>query len=97
MGLITEVAPLEDLKAATRKKALLMARMPREIQRMRKMHLNQVYEMQGLRTSTDCDLEQAAVLGAQPVAEYKAFSKSTVEKGLQAALAEANTRCERLD
>lgn len=74
-----------------------MTRMPREIQRMRKMRLNRVYEMQGLRMATDYDLGQIAILGAQHVAEYESFSKSTVEKGLQAALAEANTRCERLD
>lgn len=97
MGLITEVVPLEELKDATRNKALLMARMPREIQRMHKMYLNRVYEMQGLRTATDYYLEQVAILGAQPVAEYDTFSKSTVEKGLKAALAEANARFEGLD
>ena len=67
MGLITEVVPLERLKEATHKKALLMARMPREMQRMHKMYLNRVYEMQGLRTATDYYLEQVAIMGAQPV------------------------------
>ena len=61
MGFITEVVALEDLKEATHKKALLMARMPREMQRMHKMYLNRVYELQGLRTATDYYLEQVAI------------------------------------
>ena len=69
-----------------------MASMPREMQRMRKMYLNRVYEMQGLRAATDYYLEQVSILGAQPVPEYEAFSKSTAEKGLKAALTEANER-----
>ena len=73
-----------------------MARMPREMQRMHKMYLNRVYEMQGLRAATDYYLEQVAILGAQPVPEYEAFSKSTVEKGLKPTLAEANARYEGL-
>ncbi len=97
MGLITEVVPLDELKEATHKKALLMARMPREMQRMHKMYLNRVYEMQGLRTATDYYLEQVAIMGAQPVPEYEAFSKSTLEKGLKATLADANARYEGLD
>ena len=97
MGLVTEVVPLEGLKEATRKKALLVARMPREMQRMHKMYLNRVYELQGLRTATDYYLEQVAIFGAQPVPEYEEFSRSTMEKGLKATLAEANARYEGLD
>lgn len=97
MGLVTEVVPLEELKDATRKKALLMARLPREIQRMHKMYLNRVYEMQGLRTATDYYLEQVAILGAQPVPEYEAFTKSTMEKGLKTTLAQTNARYEGLE
>ena len=97
MGLVTDVVPLERLKDATRKKAQLMARIPREMQRMHKMYLNRVYEMQGLRTATDYYLEQVAILGAQPAPEYEAFSKATAEKGLRTALAEANARYEGLD
>lgn len=96
LGLITDVVPLDELPEATRKKALLMARMPREMQRMHKMYLNRVYEMQGLRTATDYYLEQVAILGAQPVPEYEAFSKSTLENGLKAALREANAKYEGL-
>ena len=97
MGLVTEVVPLEQLKEATLKKARLMARIPREMQRMHKMYLNRVYEMQGLRTATDYYLEQVAILGAQPVSEYEAFSKATAELGLKTALAEANARYEGLE
>ena len=97
IGLVTEVVPLADLEEATRKKALLMARLPRELQRMHKMYLNKVYEMQGLRSATDYYLEQVAILGAQPVPEYEAFSKATQGKGLKAALSEANARYDGLE
>jgi len=97
MGLVTEVVPLDELKEATRRKALLMARLPREMQRMHKTYLNKVYEMQGLRAATDYYLEQVAILGAQPVPEYEEFSRSTAENGLKAALAQARARYEGLD
>ena len=96
MGLITEVVPLENLKEATHRKALLMARLPREMQRMHKMYLNRVYEMQGLRTATDYYLEQVAIMGANPGPEYVSFSKATVDKGLKSALAEANAKYDDL-
>ncbi|MEO8543595.1 MAG: enoyl-CoA hydratase/isomerase family protein [Betaproteobacteria bacterium] len=96
LGLITEVVPLAQLAAATTRKAKLMARLPREVQRMHKMYLNRVYEMQGLRTATDYYLEQVAIMGAQPVPEYQAFSKATSEIGLKAALAQANARYDGL-
>lgn len=97
IGLVTEVVPLAELKEAVRRKAVLMARLPREIQRMHKMYLNRVYEVQGLRSALDYYLEQVAILGAQPVAEYQAFSKATAEGGLKAALAEANSRYRGLE
>ena len=74
-----------------------MARLPREMQRMHKMYLNRVFEIQGLRTATDYYLEQVAIMGAQPVAEYAEFSKMTREMGLRAALDHANARYEGLD
>lgn len=42
LGLATEVVAPEELHEATRRKATLMAQMPREIQRMHKMYLNRV-------------------------------------------------------
>lgn len=96
-GLVTEAVPLPQLAAATRRKALLMARMPAEIQRMHKMYLNRVYEVQGMRTATDYYLEQVAILGAQPVPEYQAFSRTTAKSGLRAALKKARKRYEGLD
>lgn len=74
-----------------------MARMPREMQCMHKMSLNRVYQIQGLRTATGYYLEQVAIMGTQPVPEYEAFSKSTIENGLKATLAKANARYEGLD
>ena len=92
MGLVTEVVPLAELAVATRKKALLMARMPREVQRMHKMYLNRVYEIQGLRTAADYYLEQVAIMGANPVPEYEQFSQKTAQEGLKSALKDANAR-----
>lgn len=97
LGLVTEVVAPERLAAATRKKATLMARIPREMQRMHKMYLNRVYEMQGLRTATDYYLEQVAILGAAPAEEYREFSRRTAEQGLRAALNAANARYEGLE
>lgn len=97
MGLVTEVVAPGALAEATRKKATLIARLPREMQRMHKTYLNRVYEMQGLRAATDYYLEQVAIMGAQPVPEYAEFSKTTKEKGLRAALESANARYEGLD
>ncbi len=97
LGLVTEVVPAGELAEATRRKAHLMARLPPEVQQMHKMYLNRVYEMMGLRSAADYYLEQVAIMGAQPVPAYQAFSRATAEKGLKAALAEANKRYEGLD
>ena len=97
MGLVTEVVTSDALAEATRKKATLMARLPREMQRMHKTYLNRVYEIQGLRAATDYYLEQVTIMGAQPVPEYAEFSMTTKEKGLRAALESANSRYEGLD
>ncbi|MEM0949171.1 MAG: enoyl-CoA hydratase/isomerase family protein [Pseudomonadota bacterium] len=97
LGLVTEVVEPGELADATRRKATLMARLPREMQRMHKMYLNRVYEMQGLRTATDYYLEQVAIMGAQPVPEYAEFSRMTAKDGLRAALDHANARYEGLD
>ncbi|MEM1382951.1 MAG: enoyl-CoA hydratase/isomerase family protein [Pseudomonadota bacterium] len=97
MGLVTDVVVPGAFEAAVRKKATLMARLPREMQRMHKMYLNRVYEMQGMRSAVDYYLEQVAIMGAQPVPEYAAFSRITAERGLKAALAEAQARYAGLD
>ncbi|MER8961734.1 enoyl-CoA hydratase/isomerase family protein [Mesorhizobium sp. M0701] len=97
MGLVTEVVSPEDLHEATRRKATLMARMPREMQRMHKMYLNRVYEIQGLKSATDFYLEQVAIMGAQPLPEYVELTKMTIEKGLRAALDHAQARYKGLD
>lgn len=97
MGLITQVVPPEELHEATRRKATLMARMPPDMQRMHKMYLNRVYELQGLKTATDYYLELMGPLGVLPVPEYAEFTKMTSEKGLRAALDHAQARYEGLD
>lgn len=97
LGLVTQVVASQDLAEATRRKATLMARLPREMQRMHKMYLNRVFEIQGIRTATDYYLEQVAIMGAQPVPEYAEFSRITREQGLRAALDQANARYRGLD
>lgn len=92
MGLITEVVAPEDLHEITRKRATLMARMPSGMQRMHKMYLNRVYEMQGLKGATDYYIELMSMLGVEPMPEYAEFTKMTVEKGLRAALDHAQAR-----
>ncbi|WP_438397345.1 enoyl-CoA hydratase/isomerase family protein [Caballeronia sp. DA-9] len=86
LGLVTDVVPTSDLEAATRTKATLMARLPREMQRMHKKYLNHVYELQGLSSATSYYLEQVAIMGFCPVEEYQMLTKLTSEKGLRAAL-----------
>ena len=97
MGLITRVVPTDGLAAATLKTARLTARMPREMQRVHKMYLNRVYEMQGLRTASDYYMELMSMLGYCPVPAYERFSETTLEKGLKAALEEVNAPFEGLD
>lgn len=97
MGLVTEVVPLEELAAATLKKAKLMARIPPDLQRAHKQYLNRVYEIQGLRAATDNYLELLPAFGYIQVPEYEQFMKRVNEKGLRAALAEANARYEGLE
>lgn len=92
LGLVTEVVTSEELHEATRRKATLMARMPRDMQRMHKLYLNRVYEMRGLKSATDYYLELVATTGIQPVPEYAEFTKVTIEKGLKAALRNIQSR-----
>lgn len=95
-GLITTVVKREDLEAETARVAQIMARMPRDMQKMHKQYLHGVYETQGFWKSQRDYLEALAILGACPVPEYEQFSRTTAEKGLKAALAEANARFEGL-
>ncbi|MCV3243955.1 enoyl-CoA hydratase [Mesorhizobium robiniae] len=97
LGLISEVCAPEQLHEVTKRKATLMARIPRHMQQMHKMYLNRLYEMQGLRSATDYYLELVAVLGQQPVPEYEELTRMTVEKGLRAALDHAQARYKGLD
>lgn len=97
LGLVTKVVEPEDLAEATRKMATLMARIPRDIQRMHKMYLNRVYEIQGLQSATAYYLEQVAILGGVPSPEYAEFMEMVTEKGLRPALDHANARFAGLD
>lgn len=96
-GLVTMVCARGDLERETRKVARRMALMPRDMQKMHKAYLNGVYETMGFWKANRDYLEVLAILGSQPVPEYRRFSQTTVEKGLKAALAEANAPFDALD
>ena len=53
--------------------------------------------MQGLKTATDYYQDLMSVFGACPVPEYVKFAQTTLEKGLRAALDEAQGPFEGLD
>ncbi len=97
IGLVTDVVPLEELAEVTLKKAKLMARLPRELQRAHKAYINKVYEIQGIKAATDNYLELLPTFGYVQVPEYERFMKTVNEKGLRPALDEANAPYEGLD
>ncbi|TCN20378.1 enoyl-CoA hydratase/isomerase family protein [Sinorhizobium americanum] len=97
IGLITEVVEPDELHEATKRKAKLMAAIPPDIQRVHKMYLNRVYEMQGLKSATDYYLELVAITGHQTVPEYAQLMDMIKEHGLRAALDKAQERYKDLD
>ena len=97
IGLVTNVVPLEELEAATLKKARLLARMPVDMQRAHKAYINKVYEIMGIRAATDNYLELLPTFGYVQVPEYERFMQTVNQKGLRPALAEANAPFEGLD
>ncbi len=74
-----------------------MARMPNDMQRMHKVYLNRIYEMQGLKTATDYYQDLMSIMGVCPVPAYEEFSRVTREKGLKAALETGRQPYEGLD
>lgn len=98
MGIITGVVGDKDaLDAATLKKAKLVARMPRDSQRVHKNYLNRVYEMQGLKAAADLYQDLMTMMSFCPVPEYQEFSRETIDKGLRSALSTAQKRYHGLD
>lgn len=97
IGLVTKVVAPDELEEATRKYAGLMAAMPREMQRMHKRYINHLYELQGLQTGTAYYLELMAELSMTPVAQYVEFTQTTLDRGLRAALEEANARYDKFE
>ena len=79
------------------KVARRLALMPRDMQKMHKVYLNRVYDRMGYWQANKDYLEVLAILGTQPVPEYERFSQTTQEKGLRAALAEANAPFDALE
>lgn len=96
LGLVTKVVEPEDLAEETRKMATLMARMPRESQRLHKQYLNNVYEMQGLKSATTAYIDLLSLMGMQPEPVTEQFYKTTLAEGLKKALIEADARFENL-
>jgi len=97
MGLVTQVVEPDELEAATLKKARLVAAMPSTMQRAHKLYLNRIYELQGIKSATDWYQDMQAMLTYNPSPEYERFQKTTLEKGLKPALAEAQKKYEGLD
>ena len=97
IGLVTNVVPLTELERETLKKARLMARMPREMQRAHKAYINKVYDIMGVKAATDNYLELLPTFGYVQVPEYQRFMETVNEKGLRPALDEANAKFEGLD
>ena len=96
-GMITTVCKREELEKVTEKTARRLALMPRNVQKMHKAYLNRVYDRMGFWQANKDYLEILAILGTQTVPEYEKFSKTTQEKGLRAALAEANAPFDALE
>lgn len=97
IGLVTDVIPLDELEAATLKKARLLAQMPLEMNRAHKAYINKVYEIQGIKAATDNYLELLPTFGFVQVPEYERFMQMVNENGLKPALDEANARFEGLE
>ncbi|EHH13727.1 enoyl-CoA hydratase/isomerase [Mesorhizobium amorphae CCNWGS0123] len=97
IGLITEVVEPDQLHEATLKKARLMAAIPPDIQRIHKMYLNRVYEMQGLKNATAYYLELVAIAGHQTVPEYTELMETIKKDGLRVALDKAQKRYKDLE
>ncbi len=96
-GMITTVCRREDLDKITDKTARRLALMPRDMQKMHKAYLNRVYDRMGFWQANKDYLEVLAILGTQPVPEYVRFTNTTQEKGLKAALNEANAPFDALE
>lgn len=96
-GMITTVCRRDELGELTGRTAHRMALMPRDMQKMHKAYLNRVYDRMGFWQANRDYLEVLAILGTQPVPEYQRFTSTTEEKGLRAALDEANAPFDALD
>ena len=96
-GMITAVCSRNELEELTSRTARRLALMPRDMQKMHKAYLNRVYDRMGFWQANRDYLEVLAILGTQPVPEYERFSRTTQEKGLRAALAEANEPFDALE
>lgn len=97
LGLATKVVEPDELEEATRKMATLMARVPRELQRLHKTFLNRTYEMQNIKTSAAYYEELVGFMGAAPMPEVAEFIEMIRTDGLKKALHHANARYEGLD
>ena len=90
IGLVTEVVAPDDLEAATRKKARLVAAMPSEMQRIHKQYVNHVYNLMGRSSAVEWYNDLMTMMSFCPTGVYEQFGRLTQEKGLGKALAETN-------
>jgi len=97
LGLVTEVVKVDELAAATLKKARLVAALPTEMQRIHKHYVNHVYDLMGHSSAVNWYNDLMTMMSFCPTEVYQKFSEITQEKGLKTALAETNAGYDGLD
>ena len=97
IGLVTQVVEPGELEAATLKKARMVAAMPTEMQRIHKQYVNHCWDLKGMRSAGNWYQDLMTMMSFCPVEKYQEFSQTTLDKGLKAALEEANGSYKGLD
>lgn len=87
LGMVNRVVPRDRLEAEAEALALRIARAPREVIRLTKQPINQVYEIMGLHAALQANVEASSLLNSAETPEQQAFNRIAREQGLKAALA----------
>lgn len=85
-GLINKLVPLDQLGTRARELALKIAPTPLPVLRLTKQAINRAYELKGLRTAVDANLDISAILNSADTPEQRAFDNIARHDGLKAAL-----------
>lgn len=95
-GLINEVVPTDELEAAGERYIRLLAMVPPAVMVMTKKAINKAYEVQGLMTAVDYNIEASAILNGAETPEQQEFAEIARTRGLKAALAWRDERFGKL-